>query len=119
MQLRQTAGLADQRSRYRRPCWASVAVVSLDQSRAEHLQGNDSAADCVRVSRLVLRMLIAHFFNLLQHLPQVIGFRRLQWRIRYVRLQLFEPQLLPERHDTKSIVHKGSARSGYCSAEVE
>jgi hypothetical protein len=44
---------------------------------------------------------------------------RLQRRIRDVRLQLLEPQLLAQGHYAKSTVHEGCARGGQCPTERE
>jgi hypothetical protein len=60
--------------------------------------------------RLIVRM--TRFFDLFQHLAEIIGFRCLQGGIRHVGLQLLEPQQLAQGHHAKSTVHEGCARRG-------
>src|SRR5215510_10085653 len=64
-------------------------------------------------------MLLVRFLDLLQDLSEIVGFRRLQRRIRHVGLQLFEPQQLAERHHGKSVVHEGGARGGQLPAKIQ
>jgi hypothetical protein len=62
--------------------------------------------------QLVARMTLVGFFEVRYDLTQIVGFRRLQRWIRLVRLQLLEPQGLPEGEHGKSVVHIGRARGG-------